>query len=714
MKSFKIAQPQLRKRVQILAASLLATGLLAGIYFGVAPRYYAASADLIFQFESEDQGTEKLPSPDDAPTEALSAAKLFLTSDLVLGQVIANLPEAHQVDWKDLPTEVPREVLRKNLELYAVPGDRTIRVCCRSRQPETAVVILEKILELCQVPVDSTATADSSADAEHLVSELQSVEQNLHAKEEELASLKQAFESRFGVSPASESEYQDSNRERFRALELARKKHHAAKTRLAAIEESIRNGWERSPAISHAPPEHAHCAHETPQAVAANRQLLIALEARLEDLLRRYGPAHSKIREIQDRIRRTEAWLNEQDAVPAPQIIQVAERDPVFDQLILAREQLESAKDYEDLVREQYEIEQARSIERANRLSQIATAQKEREDLIRAHAAIFHRQESSKPLPKTSPEKPFTVIAPPEEPGELQTPNLARCLSMSQGLGLLLGLSAIIIIERRKQGIRVLEQFQQSLNVPVIGWIGELSPTRGNGLDAVQTWARLDPNQTAGFEALRSFLEQNREARWLAVTSGTMGEGKSTVTANLAVEFAQAGKKTLFIDADIAGKGLSKLLQFNDSRGLANLLCEDVPMAESAERNIVPTLQPGLDVLPAGAEWKVDRGHWEGPRWREFLCWVESIYEQVLIDLPAFLPESDVERIGRAADGLLLVVQAERMEPKTVNAVLKRLETANLTCAGIVANRMSIPRDVQSEAEETESQAIPDRNAETA
>ena len=120
------AGPILRKRTQILAASLLASGFLALAYHFSATPVYQATAE----FKLNGNHLEDSAKQFDSPAEI----QAYLTKADVLDRLIASLPEAHQLDWNDCPFERRCEILRENLTFQVMPQRDAIRVACRSRQ----------------------------------------------------------------------------------------------------------------------------------------------------------------------------------------------------------------------------------------------------------------------------------------------------------------------------------------------------------------------------------------------------------------------------------------------------------------------------------------------------------------------------------------------------------------------------------------------------
>ncbi len=301
MASFKRKLPTVRKRIQFLAASLLAFGLLGGIYHLTRTPQFSAHAEFLLPFASE---------PTAAEADVIRAAQL-LASDLVLDRVIETLPKAHHTDWENFAGD-PREKLREHLDLVSLPLAQAFRLSYRSRQPETAAAVIEQILKVSQQQWDIAATRNSNGDAERLAKESQIVEQQLQSKQAEWLTLTQGFESRFGTRANPGTDSALANREWQRALDDAHRKHREARADLSAIEQAIHSDVALPSRIWQAPEQgrngysassDAEGGQQPSQSVQA-RTHLIALEARRENLLRRYGPAHSRVREVEDQIHR--------------------------------------------------------------------------------------------------------------------------------------------------------------------------------------------------------------------------------------------------------------------------------------------------------------------------------------------------------------------------------------------------------------------------
>jgi len=199
---------------------------------------------------------------------------------------------------------------------------------------------------------------------------------------------------------------------------------------------------------------------------------------------------------------------------------------------------------------------------------------KEREQQIKQNLFLFlmqKREETNLTIAST-PNKARIVISPVENTGPI-APRKNVILLAALILGLLIPFATIYIINLFKTQIssrRDLEKLSQA------SVIGQISKNTTNNLVVVEK------NKTTGigemYRSLRNninFIFKNQKQKVVIVTSTTKGEGKTFVSANLAVSYAFSGKKTLLIGADIRNPKLKKYFKFTNQEGLCNYLSNE-------------------------------------------------------------------------------------------------------------------------------------------
>jgi capsular exopolysaccharide synthesis family protein len=170
--------------------------------------------------------------------------------------------------------------------------------------------------------------------------------------------------------------------------------------------------------------------------------------------------------------------------------------------------------------------------------------------------------------------------------------------------------------------------------------------------------------------------------RVLTVTSATRGEGKTTVAANLAGSFAESGRRTLLVDADLRNPRLCVLFGVSNSEGLADLLQDQ--QREPSE--LFVEVAPNLWLLPAGVAMHGGPGLLHAQLTHEFFNWLRPRFDIVIVDSPPTLAGSDARALAAIADGTVLVVRAGATGPATAIQAKSVLESDGVHLLGVVLN----------------------------
>jgi capsular exopolysaccharide synthesis family protein len=176
---------------------------------------------------------------------------------------------------------------------------------------------------------------------------------------------------------------------------------------------------------------------------------------------------------------------------------------------------------------------------------------------------------------------------------------------------------------------------------------------------------------------LRNF-QRRQKLRKILVTSSVKGEGKSVISANLAVTLAQ-GQRTLLLDCDLHQSGLRDVLGSHGQPGLADWWRQSDPIGTFLRR------LDGLSLwyLSAGQVAEPPMAILRSRRFGEMLSQIARWFDWIIIDSPPLVPVSDSSLLAAHADGTLLVVrQAQTPKPLLSEA----LKTENLKLLGVVAN----------------------------
>jgi Mrp family chromosome partitioning ATPase/capsular polysaccharide biosynthesis protein len=197
--------------------------------------------------------------------------------------------------------------------------------------------------------------------------------------------------------------------------------------------------------------------------------------------------------------------------------------------------------------------------------------------------------------------------------------------------------------------------------------------------------------------------------RTVIITSTLPREGKSTVTRDLALIYAEAGQKTLVIDGDLRQPSMKRLFDVSGEHGLVDVLRDEVPLAEavvtitglpagdasgrhgptdaSENGNSPEERHSTLDVLTHGERLSSPLALLSSDRMRELLEEASAEYDVILIDTPPALAIADTVPLLRDVDQVLVVArlgQTTRTAAGRLREIIERIEGVNFI--GVVAN----------------------------
>lgn len=154
-------------------------------------------------------------------------------------------------------------------------------------------------------------------------------------------------------------------------------------------------------------------------------------------------------------------------------------------------------------------------------------------------------------------------------------------------------------------------------------------------------------------------------------TSAEISDGKTTVSTNTAVTWAQAGKSVLYVDGDMRRSTAQSTFKVPNGRGLSTILAS----AEQPKDVVQKTFVENLEVLTAGPTPPNPAELLNSRRMESLIEWMRNNYDIVVLDVPPIMVVSDAQVLLPLIDGAVLVT----MMDKTMKATLKRtVETLRL------------------------------------
>lgn len=292
-------------------------------------------------------------------------------------------------------------------------------------------------------------------------------------------------------------------------------------------------------------------------------------------------------------------------------------------------------------------------------------------------------------------------------PGVMIGTGKTQRLALATLLGLLAGAGIAYILENKDSVVRRREDLERLFRAPNLvlvprimhgspmtasrGLLSRFNGKSHNGVPAAVNGKELvtiTDGRSSGAEAYRTlrtnllFSATGAALRRLVITSPGPQEGKSTTIANLAVAFAQQGRKTVLIDCDLRRPRLHKIFPQSQRPGISEVLSGQIDLASV----VLPTAVPNLFLITAGPQPPNPAELLGAPAMRSVLDTLGATFDLVLIDSPPVLAASDAAILARVTDGVVVVVRAGATERGAIAETVQQLANVGARILGTVLN----------------------------
>ncbi|MGF2618149.1 CpsD/CapB family tyrosine-protein kinase [Rossellomorea vietnamensis] len=183
-----------------------------------------------------------------------------------------------------------------------------------------------------------------------------------------------------------------------------------------------------------------------------------------------------------------------------------------------------------------------------------------------------------------------------------------------------------------------------------------------------------------------NFSAVDREIKTLMVTSAGPGEGKSTTAANLAVVFAQQGKKVLLVDGDMRKPTAHYTFGLNNTFGLTTVLTKQKSLQETRVESDVENLY----LLTCGPVPPNPAELLSSNAMKEFLAEAGSQFDLVIFDTPPVLTVTDGQVLANLCDSTILVVSSGTTDREGAVKAKELLDSAKAKIVGVVLNNRKL------------------------
>ncbi|MEA3325746.1 MAG: polysaccharide biosynthesis tyrosine autokinase [Chloroflexota bacterium] len=277
----------------------------------------------------------------------------------------------------------------------------------------------------------------------------------------------------------------------------------------------------------------------------------------------------------------------------------------------------------------------------------------------------------------------------------LPKPQQAAMLYASIGLMSAAGIA--FVVEYLDDTIKTPDDVEKVMGLPVIGFIEDIAHgSRKSKANYNQKLFVSSQPRSMVSEAMRSirtnleFYAVDHPLQTVLITSASPREGKSTISANLALIMGQSGKKTLLLDADLRRPNIHKFFNFSNRVGLSDLLISKLEIDQ-----VITTVQSANDisVITSGSLPPNPAELLASEKMAQIINAFRKQFDYIVIDSsPMVVTDSQV--IASQVDGLIFVIQPGKTRAHQMIAPMGQLSRINTKVLGVVLNR--IPRKLST------------------
>ncbi|WP_336765771.1 CpsD/CapB family tyrosine-protein kinase [Paenibacillus sp. USHLN196] len=192
-----------------------------------------------------------------------------------------------------------------------------------------------------------------------------------------------------------------------------------------------------------------------------------------------------------------------------------------------------------------------------------------------------------------------------------------------------------------------------------------------------------------GYRTLRTNIQfsiLDKQIQVIMAASAQMNEGKTTTISNLAVTYAQEGKKVMIIDGDLRKPSLHHIFMQPNHNGLTSVLSRQYDLDEVIRQTYVDNLY----LIPSGPIPPNPTELLGSQQMNDLMEQLKRDYDVILFDTSPIMAVTDALIISSLCDGVVLVIHGGKVKKEIVHKAKAQLDHAKANILGVVLNQVSI------------------------
>ncbi len=582
-------------------------------------------------------------------------------------ELLASLADDGDPDREPPDDRALAKWLRERVKVEQLEYSNVVKVSFRHPSPEVAADVVNAVIEAYRDFFVEAGVGARKGASDFLSRAIEEAQAEVLDLERKLAKVRKELRT---VLPASGAEMGKSRLEKLDAMLTD------AKAKLAKARARLR-------AYESAAPLSIPEVRDNPQ-ILKYREDLAEMHRELAELEGRVGPGWPRLRELQAAIRETEDNMDREIRSLYREALETARADlrlaeenvghlqTLLDEEVQRTADMQQRAGTFEKLRQEYQQKKAVLDRLLARREEVALSA-DLQDVLQRQVKIVD------------------TARPPEQPA---VPRVKLNLALGLAFGLFLGVAAAFLAEALDNKIRNPNQLSEISGLPLLGSIPRVEVSRPRLVFSAKKKSTTTPVMAArnhdaeeAFRAIRSALllsQPGDPPRTLLVTSALPGEGKSTISSNLARTLAAFGQKVVLVDCDLRHPRLHRVFKAPKDRGITNVIAGTLPL----DQVIFQTPYPHLSLVPGGPCPPDPATLLHPDRMREIFGVLreEHGFDFVVVDTPPVLVFADAFNLVPAVDGAILVARALQTPKDAVRQARELLGKVQARMLGCVLN----------------------------
>ena len=284
--------------------------------------------------------------------------------------------------------------------------------------------------------------------------------------------------------------------------------------------------------------------------------------------------------------------------------------------------------------------------------------------------------------------KPYEVAQLPTQPSN---DTLKRDLAIAAIIAVFGVLAVAFVIFYFDDNVKYSEDLEKKIGLPIAGKIikSNIKARKGHEVDELMVQKYPKSAVSESIKALRTnlqFSSVDSGFKTILLTSSVASEGKSFVSANLAISFAQSGKKVLIIDCDLRKGRLHRVFRLPNTLGLSNLLADDIT---KYGKYIQRTGISNLYMITRGAYPPNPSELLGSKKNRVLIEKLKTKFDIIIFDGAPCNGVTDSVIMSTIVDEVLIVTKDSNTAKSALESTKEMLQKVNAPIAGVVMNSVS-------------------------